>query len=218
LLDRLRFEETMMICVWRTALVASLLGCGIAACSSSASVSPYGYGGGDIGTTELEDAGDGGGGITGDGGPSPMPMLAEIDPGATMVQTPGEGVGVFTQYSPSTASDPGGHWYIWWTCDTDKSDESCPFSIEVSVAKGAISKVTTDGGAQNDASITAQTTTTTTVQGVRFDTDPGAVITLSAALSGEYSGSFLFFVQDALVNGGYMGTLTDPLELQSTSP
>ena len=75
-----------------------------------------------------------------------------------------------------------------------------------------------DGGPLSHSTLAAQTNTTTTVQGVRFDTDPGAVITLSAALSGEYSGSFLFFVQDGVVNGGYAGALTDPLEFQSTSP
>jgi hypothetical protein len=56
------------------------------------------------------------------------------------------------------------------------------------------------------------------VQGVRFNTEPDAIITVSAALSGEYSGSFLFFVQDGKVNGGYTGTVTDPLQFQSTSP
>ena len=54
------------------------------------------------------------------------------------------------------------------------------------------------------------------MQGVHFDTEPGELIELSAALGGEYSGQFLFFVQDGKVNGGYTGNLTDPLELQPT--
>ncbi len=169
--------------------------------------------------------------IYGDGGPSASPMLAKIDPNANMDQTAGQGVGVFTQYTSTTDTDPGGHWYVWWTCDTSVSDLPCDFTISVSVAHGGITNVSpqnfaytdqlagggTDGGAQS-TTFTATTTTTTQVQGVMFDTQPGVVITLSAALEGEYSGSFLFFVQDGQINGGYKGELTDPLDLQSTVP
>jgi hypothetical protein len=194
------------------------------------------YGGGSTSTDGYDD-----GGITGDGAPSSTPMLAKIDPNGTMKQTPGQGIGVFTQYAP------GGHWYVWWTCDTNLSDDTCPYTIDLSVAHGDITNATSEGFAPTDdlsgggtdgggtdgggtdadggtpqipgsPSITAQTLTTTTVQGVRFDTEPGAIVTLSAALNGEYSGSFLFFVQDDRVNGGYTGPLTDPLEFQSTSP
>lgn len=169
--------------------------------------------------------------IYGDGGPSASPMLAMIDPNATMNQTPGQGVGVFTQYTSTSDSDPGGHWYVYWTCDTAVSSLPCDFTIGVSVTRGGIASISSQGFAQTDqlagggmdgaaqsTSFTANTTTTTQVQGVKFDTQPGAVITLSAALEGEYSGAFLFFVQDGQINGGYTGELTDPLDLQSTSP
>jgi hypothetical protein len=187
------------------------------------------------------------GGFLGDGGASTSPILAKIDPSATMVQTPGLGVGVFTQYEPSTKSKPGGHWYIWWTCDTTTSNQDCEFAVTATVAHGDITNASAEGftdtdtltggglasdggtgddggdagvsgGRNSSSSITAETYTTTTVQGIRFDTEPGAVINLSASLGGEYSGSFLFFVQDGSVNGGYTGNLTDPLDLQSSSP
>ena len=209
----------------RIGLAAALLGGAIAACGPNDE--SYGYVGGGVAPS----AGDDGGLITGDGEPSAMPMLAKVDPGRTLTQTPGEGVGVFAEYDSTSTADPGGHWYIWWTCDTNRSSESCPFDIQISVARGAISKATSEGFGKDDtlitgmaeggaasSSFTAQTTTTTTVQGVHFDTEPGAVITLSAALSGEYSGSFLFFVQDGQPNGDYKGMLTDPLQLQSTTP
>ncbi len=165
----------------------------------------------------------GDGGLTGDGAPSAMPMLATIDPSATMMQTPGQGVGVFTQY------DPGGHWYVWWTCDTSLSGLSCPFTVGVSVATGAISNALTEGFSNTDqltsagdggtsGSLSATATATTQVQGLHFDATPGATITLSAALGGGYSGQFLFFVQNGKVNGGYTGTLTDPLQLEPSSP
>jgi len=211
--------------VRRIGLVGCLLATAIIGCSSSTS-SVGTYGGVEPIPNETED----GGLITGNGEPSPMPMLAKIDPAGTMVQTPGEGVGVFTQYEPTSAADPGGHWYVWWTCDTDISNEACPFSIEINVESGALTSAMAEGFGANDvlarggdggevsSAITATTTTTSTVQGVRFNTDPDAVITVSAALSGEYSGSFLFFVEDGKVNGGYTGTVTDPLQFQSTSP
>jgi hypothetical protein len=224
---------------------AALLGTALFACQEDegyyANAVPYGpYLGPDSGAS----------GITGDGAASASPILAKVDPNATMVQTPGQGVGVFTQYVPTSDASPGGHWYVWWTCDTSLSNQNCPFAITVSVASGAIQNAvpqnflagdtlstgagveagtagsSVDGGVEGgsveagtaSSSITADTTTTTTVQGIHFDTAPGAVITLSAALGGEYSGSFLFFVQDGKVNGGYTGTVSDPLELQSSVP
>jgi hypothetical protein len=208
------------------ALVASL-GVALAACSDSSwgEGGGGGWAGGGFGGTSTETLSDGGL-IEGDGSASAHPIKAIIDPNASMLQSPGKGVGVFSQY------DTGGHWYIWWTCDTALSGDSCPFNVQIS-AVGGIENVTSQGFAGKDAlieagsdagdagtvaSITAETTTTTDVQGVRFDTDPSAVITLSASLGGEYSGSFLFFVQDHLVNGGYKGVLSDPIELEPSSP
>jgi hypothetical protein len=211
--------------LFRTGL-AALLVCGaIVACGPDGE--SYGYGG----DHQISTEGDAGSFIAGDGAPSATPMLAKIDPERTLTQTPGEGVGVFAEYDSTSTADPGGHWYIWWTCDTNRSGESCPFDIQISVAHGEISKAKSEGfgaddtltagmadGGASSSLLTAATTTTTSVQGVHFDTEPGATITLSASLSGEYSGSFLFFVQDGQPNGDYKGTLTDPLQLQSTTP
>ena len=281
--------------------LACLLGGGVAACVSETDDGGYYGGGGDTFTGGGVDGGEDSGSF-GDGAPSGTPMLAKVDPNASMMQSPGQGVGVFTQY------DSGGHWYVWWTCDTSISNESCAFAIKVSVAQGAITDAMSqgfsgadslaggagldgvDGGAgstnsnetsvagsstsgtggssgsgtgessgsgtggssgsgsgssasatgtvsgssgsnssvlrqpgntpspEGAASFVATTTTTTTVQGVHFNTAPGAIITLSATLGGEYSGRFLFFVQDDKVNGAYTGMLTDPLELEPTSP
>lgn len=158
-------------------------------------------------------------GITGDGAASATPMLAKVDTNKTLNAVGGEGVGVFAEY------DAGGHWNIWWTCDTSISYESCGFDINVKVNRGTISNSTSDGFAPTDqlttsnvGTLEATTTTSTTVQGVHFDTEAGAVITLSAALGGAYSGSFLFFVQDGQIDGNYKGTLTDPLELEGSTP
>jgi hypothetical protein len=208
------------------AVAVGLLGL-LSACTASVSSSgsyDEGWGGS---TTTTSDAGV----ITGDGAPSTEVMLAKIDPNASMTQMPGQGVGVFAQYDTTSDADPGGHWYIWWTCDTSLSGESCPFTITATVAHGVISNATSQGFAPSDQlltpananqvaadSVTAETLTTTQVQGVHFDAPPGEVLTLSAELGGEYSGSFIFFVEDGTIRGGYTGELTDPIDLQSTVP
>lgn len=160
--------------------------------------------------------GSGGGGPTSDPGqPSPQPMLVEVDPDQTMDAESGEGVGVFVEYGS------GGHWHIWWTCDTNRTLQSCDFEVNVSASK--ISNVDRSGLGDGslDASETnlrAITRTATEAHGIRFDTEPGATITLEASVGGLTDGSFLFFVQDGQVNGGYAGKLTNPLMLQGKTP
>ena len=150
--------------------------------------------------------------------PKVTPLLVRVDPNVTMTANPGDGVGVFTEYST------GGHWHVWWTCDTNRTDQSCAFDVKITPSKGALTNAKSDAFVSNDdlttapAAIEATTTTSTNVEGVYFDTDPGVIITLDASVGGLEDGSFLFFVQDGKVNGGYTGKLTDPLELQGSSP
>jgi hypothetical protein len=129
---------------------------------------------------------------------------------------PGDGVGIFTEYAA------GGHWHVWWTCDTNKTSASCPMDVVVTVASGAIATTKPDASTTtltaSAQKLEATSTTTTQVDGVHFDTDPGATITLSATVGGCLDGSFLFFVQGGKVNGGYTGTLTDPLMLEGSTP
>lgn len=146
-------------------------------------------------------------------------QLADVDTNQTLTAQPGQGVGVFTQYQS------GGHWNVWWTCDTSATGLSCNFQLSVSVASGAITNLASQQFEQTDQvaqpspmEVSATTVTTTGVDGVTFDTTPGAIITLDARLDGNEDGSFLFFVEDGKVNGGYQGTLADPLMLEPSSP
>ncbi len=176
-------------------------------------------------------AGGGGGSTTTSPGdtsqPSATPILVQVDPDKTLTATPGGGVGVFVEYRI------GGHWHVWWTCDTSTTNLSCAFDVKVSVAQGAITNVANQGLAAADSVATptaqafeATTTTTTSIEGVTFDTTPGGVITLEAAVGGQYflttpqntEAAFIFFSQDGQVNGGYEGLLTNPLELEGSSP
>jgi hypothetical protein len=161
-------------------------------------------------------------------GPAPtgaatQPMLVDVDPNRTMSATPGDGVGVFTQYQS------GGHWNVWWTCDTNKTSLPCSFDVSVTVSAGSIAQAAGQGLGASDTltqagpqQVEVKTTTTTAVAGVTFDTvvpsGTTPVITLEAALGGVSDPSYLFFVQDGNVNGGYTGMLTDPLMMEPTSP
>jgi len=174
----------------------------------------------------------GGGGGGGGGGnatfPSANPMLADVDPNKTVTATPGAGVGVFVEYQT------GGHWHVWWTCDTTTTGQSCAFDVKVSAVAGALTNVASQQFGPNDQLLTptaqvleALTTTTTGVGGVTFDAMPGSKIELQATVGGAYvlqgsSGgtqtSFLFFVQNGQVNGGFTGLLTNPLLLEGSTP
>lgn len=156
---------------------------------------------------------------TGTSSPSTSPILVDVDTGRTMNAQPGDGVGVFTEYTA------GGHWHVWWTCDTNQTGADCAMDVKISVASGAISATTVDKSpsagtiaSTSPQQIEVTTTTTTSTDGIHFDTAPGAIITLTASIGGMYDGSFLFFVQSGKVNGGFTGTLTDPLQLEGSSP
>jgi hypothetical protein len=198
----------------------------VAALFTACTVETYGtsYAGGE---PVLEDAGapDASEVFGGSPDPSSKPMLARVELNKKMIATPGVGVGVFTEYYS------GGQWHVWWTCDTNLSHETCPFDIKISVEKGAITDPTSEGfgsidtlttpampGPGEAGGIAAKTVTTNGVQGVHFDTEPGATITLTATIGGLYYGRFLFWVQSGNVNGGYTGAVTDPLMLVGVSP
>jgi hypothetical protein len=188
------------------AAIAALVALGCSGESTSEGYASPGYAGG---------AGSSGGS---GGGTGTKPMLVLVDTDRVMNATPGDGVGVFTEYRS------GGHWRIWWTCDTNKTSQSCSFAVSAATGgalsnAAGISLATGDTVQQsNGTEVSASTTTTTSVQGMTFDTAPGATITLDAQMDGQETGEILFFVQDGKINGGYMGTLTDPLMLQPSTP
>lgn len=146
------------------------------------------------------------------------PLLVEIDTDQTMDAVGGDGVGVFIEYQK------GGHWHLWWTCDTNKTHQACELSVSATAMSGSITNFNAAelaGGfatTPTPSRVEASSTTTTEVHGVRFDTDPGAIITVDASLGGLKDGSFLFFVQDGKVNGGFAGVLTNPIQVQGTTP
>jgi hypothetical protein len=150
--------------------------------------------------------------------PNPGPLVVVVDNDRTLSATPGKGVGVFTEYRT------GGHWHVWWTCDTSVTNLPCSFEIGAAVVTGVISNLQTEGvPSQSSVSatprqVTVSTVTTTELDGFTFDTTPGGSVEIDAQLNGARDGHFLFFVQDGIVNGGYAGTLSDPLVFSPAEP
>jgi hypothetical protein len=202
----------------RVALVLSIPGF-VAACvvDSTSPPTTVSSGGGSAPTGPVaEDAGV----SVGSGAPSEHPILAPVDTNQTMTAAPGQGVGVFSEY------DSGGAWHIWWTCDSllDTANPPCQFDVKISVASGTIAIPATQGFQTSDKLITSATQiegitlTTVDAPGVTFQTTPGATITLSATVGGQYDGRFIFFVESGRVDDGFTGTVTDPINLVGSTP
>ncbi len=217
------FVRTMAFTVVGCATSALALGCVVTNDPSGGG----GYGGGSGGSS-------GGGSGSSSGGGSTQPMLVDVDPDQTMNATPGDGVGVFVEYKT------GGHWHVWWTCDTNKTGLSCSFDNLVTASTGDIENLVGQALESSDTltqsgkgQVEALTTTTTGVDGMTFDTPFSSgttpIITLTMKLNGIESAQFgcqngggncnvLFFVQDGQIDGNYQGSLTDPLMLEPKLP
>lgn len=141
------------------------------------------------------------------------PVTVVIDTDQTMTAVGGDGVGVFVEYKK------GGHWAVWWTCDTTRSNLGCTFSI-TGTAPGFVRNLSGDTDARvQDGGLWIASTVTTEVHEIAFDTNPGEKLTLNAKVSGiDPTTSLFFFVQDGKINGGFTGKLTNPLIFQPSQP
>jgi hypothetical protein len=175
------------------------------ACSDGRSDPPYGYGSTPSPSSSATS--------------TPTPILVDVDTGKTMNAAPGDGVGIFVEYAA------GGKWHVWWTCDTNKTSESCAFNVQIAVKSGSMTGLALSGAAQGDdlqqsdaQTLQATTTTTSNAVDVRFAGDPGGTIEITASVGGGNDSSFFFFVQNGTVNGGYTGQLSDPLRFEGNAP
>lgn len=146
-----------------------------------------------------------------------VPMLVEVDTGQVLNATGGDGVGVFIEYAA------GGKWHVWWTCDSNRTNLTCPFDIIVRAASitNLDKKGVADGSVtlKGTTELQAQTQTDTNIDSITFTTEPGAAITVDAIVDNiPQDGSYLFFVQDGKVRGGFAGSVSNPLDLQGKTP
>lgn len=151
--------------------------------------------------------------------PTPTPILVSVDTGRTLNAAPGDGVGIFVEYAT------GGQWHVWWTCDTSKTGASCGFDLTIKSETGDITSITSEGVLASDSvvstdprTIKARSNTGSNAVGVTFAAPAGGVVSIDAAVGGVRDASFFFFVQDGKPNGGYTGSLTDPLKFRGATP
>jgi hypothetical protein len=140
-----------------------------------------------------------------------------IDTGATVPLDPGRSVGLFVQYAA------GGHWNVTTTCDTRTSGATCAFDVILSPAPGA-SFSAVEGhdlsrannlDLRNDGSMRLVTKTSYAIDGISFDQDPGAIVTLDVLLDGAVQPRLVRFVSDGSV---VEGVPTNPISLSPSEP
>lgn len=118
--------------------------------------------------------------------PDASAPLVWVETDEQLNATPGEGAGVFVEYSS------GGHWYVWTTCDTKITGNSCNFDVLARAMDASITNVVGDsvsagGAAYQPCSNSAQLVTdvATSTAGVHFDTPPGARVQFDVLLDGS---------------------------------
>jgi hypothetical protein len=156
--------------------------------------------------------------------PQPQPQsqvtLATVDTGVTLSSPPGQGAGVNVEYQA------GGHWHIWWTCDTQISGLHCTFYVDVTTQSGSITNVAGDRLESDDVlstpaanEVTLTTDTSTGVDGVFFDTTPGATINVLQQIGNVQDGTYFYWGQNGQVlGGGDPANVADPLSFTGSSP
>jgi len=166
---------------------------------------------------------------SGQSGPTPtptststgvQPLTVVVDTNQTMNAKGGQGVGLFVQY------DAGGHWHVWWTCDTALSGLSCDFAIAITGTSIANATTSFDSSETGDALATSTpgeldvtSHTTTGVDAIDFDATPGADMKVDLSVSGLRGGEFFFFVQNGQIDGNFPSSkLTDPLIFEPSTP
>lgn len=147
----------------------------------------------------------------------PEPMLVVIDTDQTMDAVPGDGVGIFVEYST------GGDWLVWTTCDTNTSGAPCAFdvfaSVDTSSKLESIEAIDTEGHdavevlANGEAHLHADTASD--IDGMHLVTTPGAILRVEVSLDGLSSEQFVYWVGKGVL---HTGAPTNPVDFQPSSP
>jgi hypothetical protein len=145
------------------------------------------------------------------------PQPVSIDTGSAVDATPGEGVGLFVEYAE------GGLWRIWTSCDTAYSGFSCAFDVIVAVDDDSeifsVSSEELEGddeaGTSDAGSGFFRAETSSDLDGVRFETTPGAVLRVDTFLDDQPAPRFVYWVGDEVV---HQGAPTNPVDFVPTEP
>ncbi|WP_437625443.1 hypothetical protein [Sorangium sp. So ce1151] len=149
--------------------------------------------------------------------PTNDPLLVSIDTDAVLNSEPGEGVGIFVEYTA------GGTWKLWTTCDTNQSKVVCSFDLYASVdtsselldivgsdlEKTDATRLVDEGIAYFHAETGAD------IDAMTFTTTKGAVVRLEAYLDGAQEPRFVYWFGDGVL---HEGAPSNPLDFEPTEP
>lgn len=146
------------------------------------------------------------------------PLLVRIDADQVIESPTGEGVGLFVEYGA------GGFWRLWTTCDTNHSAQSCWFDACASIVDGS-SDIRFAAGEElegedrielfSDGQTCMSVDTDTDIDGVTFETEPGALVRLEVWLDGFLESRYVYWVGDGVL---HTGAPTNPVDFAPVSP
>jgi len=162
----------------------------------------------------------GGGGWAGTGGSagsgSGQVVVATVDTGQTLETAPGEGIGVFIEYAE------GGQWPVFTACDSNISGMGCAHNVAVFVPAtswfGGIRYEGLEGADtvyEYSDGLELATETTSDLDGVYFDTDPGTTVRFETWLDGAKEAGFVYWVGGGAIHGG---APSNPIDLRPSAP
>jgi|HubBroStandDraft_6_1064221.scaffolds.fasta_scaffold354968_2 hypothetical protein len=155
--------------------------------------------------------------VTSPGGAAPT-QQASLDTDATMTVKGGAGAGAFVQYGS------GGHWDVYTSCDYDTNGVPCSFNVVLSTVDRTATLSSPEGQALGsgdravldaDGTISLITTTTTGLDGVTFDADPGATVQFDMTLNGVDAPDLVDWVS---AGKAVLGASTNPVDFIPTEP
>ncbi|WP_437534773.1 hypothetical protein WME79_11275 [Sorangium sp. So ce726] len=143
--------------------------------------------------------------------------LVALDTDATLSTEPGEGVGIFVEYTE------GGTWTLWTTCDTNTSKVVCSFDLYASVDTSSelidlagIEIEKTDATRLVDIGVAYfHAETGSDIDAMTFATTPGAIVRLEAYLDGAEEPRFVYWFGDGVL---HEGAPSNPIDFKPTAP
>ncbi len=156
-------------------------------------------------------AGSGGSG----GGSAATVVKAKIDAGQTLETTPGDGIGVFVEYAK------GGTWHVYTACDTARSGYSCAHDVLVTVMGSTYKNLRNDSLEGQDRvdqfadGFQLLAETSSDLDGVYFDANPGATVRFDVYLDGSPDGRFFYWFGGGALHAG---APSNPIDLVPSEP
>lgn len=152
---------------------------------------------------------------------------AFVAPDQALTTDPGQGAGIFVEYAS------GGHWHLWASCDTGQTGYACEWDLYAQALAGTPSALKGEGLDASDSvgqpcadSVELATSTTTEIDGVRFDLPPGTGIQLTGSIWDDHAGGWVADPRLLYLYGDFgdakpavrSGLPGDPIDIVPASP